>query len=784
MRDASTTLGRREILVQAVLLILLLACAFPATFFDGEMIAPGDLLFEIAPWKHYAPPPAEMTSNHLLLDALTAMNAFYVAAERALESGEWPLWNPLAWAGMPLLANCQSAVFYPPRLLHAVLDNFVATTFYILLKLWLCGMTAYVCARAIGLRVGPARFASVGWMLGSYNLLFCYWPLPDVSAWVPVLFLGVEFILAHRYRRGFYTTALGATLILLAGHPETAFAMSLAVGLYFLLRLAWERPGGRKLWMPIAVASAAWGLALLVYAVQLLPFLEYLANSDALASRADRTLAGRAWLPPSVAAAFWVPRFFGTNVEGNYWGRWNSNMTSLIYPGMAVWLCMGLLFPKTFKDRMVRGRVICLTATAAVCALVAFNTPLFGRVNELPVFNTMSEFYHIAFTLFALPLLAAICLDRWLAGPARLRQLGGCTLLVLVAALVVGSVYAFHKPLLARVGHIEYIHTQFAIAALFTTAGVVVLVARRWWNRPRILAAAMTLLLACDLLVAVRGINVTSPRKDLFFETELTRYLLGREQPCRVRPSMGLIPAGLLPHYGIEEWTGYDGMYPRRIREFQKRLKRKVWTVMEPVCAIPYYLHNPVVEPRFPRDEPGRFEFRGAFEGIEVYENRRAFPRAFLVGSVEAVPGLDAMFQRMCDHTYDPAGAALVEAPLPATLPDPPDGGLGPATVLERTASRVTVEAEASQDCVLVLADAYYPGWKAAVDGQATALFPVYHVFRGLVLPEGKHIVTYQYEPLSFRIGLLISTVTLIATIAVTLRRLLRRNPSAGRSST
>ncbi|MEJ2150454.1 MAG: hypothetical protein P8Z40_13375, partial [Chloroflexota bacterium] len=36
----------------------------------------------------------------------------------ALRSGALPLWNPLLGNGAPLLANYQTAVFYPPNWLH------------------------------------------------------------------------------------------------------------------------------------------------------------------------------------------------------------------------------------------------------------------------------------------------------------------------------------------------------------------------------------------------------------------------------------------------------------------------------------------------------------------------------------------------------------------------------------------------------------------------------------------------------------------------------------------
>jgi hypothetical protein len=45
----------RELLLQALLLLGILVCLFPATFFRGERTVPGALLYEQAPWEHYRP---------------------------------------------------------------------------------------------------------------------------------------------------------------------------------------------------------------------------------------------------------------------------------------------------------------------------------------------------------------------------------------------------------------------------------------------------------------------------------------------------------------------------------------------------------------------------------------------------------------------------------------------------------------------------------------------------------------------------------------------------------
>jgi uncharacterized membrane protein YfhO len=89
------------------------------------------------------------------------------------------------------------------------------------------------------------------------------------------------------------------------------------------------------------------------------------------------------------------------------------------------------------------------------------------------------------------------------------------------------------------------------------------------------------------------------------------------------------------------------------------------------------------------------------------------------------------------------------------------------------------VEVDARAPCILVLSDAYYPGWKAKIDGETTEIFPAYYAFRGVLVPAGKHTVEYIYFPLSLKIGLLISAAALFAGAYSALRIIQKRKRSA-----
>jgi len=92
-----------------------------------------------------------------------------------------------------------------------------------------------------------------------------------VAAWLPLQLVSAELLIRGQVRRGGALMALSSTLMLLAGHPESAFTMSAGTGLYFFARLIRCKVRLRA----IGCAALAWAAALAITAPQTLPFIEY-----------------------------------------------------------------------------------------------------------------------------------------------------------------------------------------------------------------------------------------------------------------------------------------------------------------------------------------------------------------------------------------------------------------------------------------------------------------------------------------------------------------------------
>jgi uncharacterized membrane protein YfhO len=152
---------------------------------------------------------------------------------------------------------------------------------------------------------------------------------------------------------------------------------------------------------------------------------------------------------------------------------------------------------------------------------------------------------------------------------------------------------------------------------------------------------------------------------------------------------------------------------------------------------------------------------------MEIYFNPALVPRAFIVfktvvaeSNVEALSTLQTVDLRKTVVLTEPVNLSQHEEP-----------SLGEATILEYANTRVIVETRTSQSGLLIVSDSYFPGWSAYIDGKATEILQVDYAFRGVVIPPGRHVVEFSYQPASFRLGLIISIASLSATIVVLLRR-------------
>jgi hypothetical protein len=145
---------------------------------------------------------------------------------------------------------------------------------------------------------------------------------------------------------------------------------------------------------------------------------------------------------------------------------------------------------------------------------------------------------------------------------------------------------------------------------------------------------------------------------------------------------------------------------------------------------------------------------------VRVYANSAAYPRAYFADAVRGSTDQLAVLRAVTADGFDGRRQALVETDQPPALA--PASGPAAASIVEYTPNHVAVAAATAAARLLVLGDRYFPGWRARVDGVPAPIYRTNYLFRGVVVPAGRHTVTFEYRPISALIGAAISGLALL----------------------
>jgi hypothetical protein len=163
--------------------------------------------------------------------------------------------------------------------------------------------------------------------------------------------------------------------------------------------------------------------------------------------------------------------------------------------------------------------------------------------------------------------------------------------------------------------------------------------------------------------------------------------------------------------------------------------------------------------------------------GVTIFENLRALPRAWLVTDAVALDKVEILhcIRGECKVAFDPRSTALVEIE-PQKLPafeGRPLSADSYARILTYEPRRMVIETNSNQQAMLVVSEMHYPGWAATVDGLKTSIHQTDFLLRGLFVPAGKHTIEMIYKAPGAQKGALISlaTILLIGGIVVYAKR-------------
>lgn len=743
-----------------------------------------------------------------------------------ISAGHLPLWNPYSGMGAPLLANYQSALFYPPTWPYYLLGIFGGAegmawwqALSVAAHLSWSGLGMALLARRLGLGGLAQAVAGLSYGLSGYLVSRAgFLSINAAAAWLPWVLLSLTMVLEaeekKEKRRSFVFLVVCLALQLLSGHAQTTWYTWLLVGLWTAFRWAalWRAGQGRRVSAnAILLALAIW-LALGLAAVQLLPTAEYLAQSQrSTAVEFVYALNYSFW--PWHLLTFLAPGLFGSPVTGDYWGFANY-WEDAVYVGVLPFLlAIGALWaslrrkpaPERVPPALQSGLTWFLWMIVGVSTLLALGnfTPIYPWLyRHIPTFSIFqAPARWMLWAVFALSLLAAIGAERWRRPEKRAlywTRLGTAG----AFSIMVGAGLGWY--LLGEISP-TFVRATALLGFWCLGAGALSLLAPparhpsaepeqpevvskslsrlKWWS------AAVVLWIMLDLLVADWGLNPGGPlalyglspttgtiqalaQGGRLYIPDQDEYWLKYERFLRFDTfdpgeDWLALRAVQMPNTnlldGLAAVNNFDPLVPGRFSDWLEMLAEATPEVNNQLLQL---MDVGVIE-SLQRDQPYGVGFSPLPSGARL----RWVPCQWIVS------GEGEARQRVLSGEIDFDVQVVLEAPEHVTTLGPSCAGPQqnpPATAQtlslvnqEGDPNRLVINLQAPEAGWLVLSDVWYPGWQAWVDGRSGMIWRANFLFQAVQVESGSHQVILAYRPLPFGLGLGASLLSLLVLIGL-----------------
>ena len=697
-------------------------------------------------------------------------------------NGEIPLWNPYSHAGVPFLAQWGPAVLYPFSLIFLLLPLPWSLGVFELSHLVLGGLGMYWLARqVVGNRFG-AVLAGFGYVFNGLMLSGLTWPnYPVVLAWAP-------WVIGWSRRawrnddgnggRAMIAAVLCGSMQMLAGVPEIIVFTWTFVALWMAWDGIWNRatPGQWRKAVRLAVVMALTGC---VCAVQLLPFLQLLGESQ----RTPGFQSERWPMPLWGLGNLLVPGFHYFQTPQGMFVQEGQSFLATYYPGILL-LALGCL-------ALLRGRKRAAWGLAAGLVLMTW-LAMGERAGLLVALKAVFPFLGVArfpvkflfIGLFALPLLAALGW-QWLeaADNAQRRR----AWLSVLGALGAGIVMVL---IAARVDRWQYDIWEVAFRSgafrllMLGMMGWLLFQICNWHGSKRCIGEG--LILALMLLDAVTAVPRVMPTTDsAVMQAGIAKEALGwKDGPKLGQGRVFISPAA--------EQKLLRSEVPDIVTDFLNK-RRALWSNLNVLDEVPKVNGAATLQLRAQAElqremystnrvslPSGLLDFLGVSQvltnGIPAMWEERKGPTSWVSGGQRpAFATPEETLKAMLSEEFDPRRTVYLPSAV-ATQAIVRDAPTSPVIIhsTEWHLNRVIIDVESTAPAWLVVSQAHYPCWMAAVDGKPVTLWKANHAFQALEIGTGRQRVELCYVDRRLQLGAVISGATLLG-LAVAFVRLRRR---------
>jgi hypothetical protein len=684
---------------------------------------------------------------------------------RSLLRGDAPWWNPLVFSGIPVLGDPQSMIFTPHTLIGLVAGGrfgqllFDVTT----LGCLLAGAGALLeYSRRTGGSQAAGLLGAVVFMLGGVATSRLQHVVQILSyATIPIILLALQHLCARPGAGRALLLVLAGLVMVLNPNQVVYLSIFALVPLAFLHMMRSPRP----------LAAAAYGaMAVILVVAASSPVFAAINETLGLSTREGMSVGDSAAnsFPAFNLLSLFLPGLYGG--LGTATAAWTPTDITQDYLYIGVIPGLALLWAAlNFSRNSPSSRLAILLIPMFFVYSLGVNTPIYAWLTiYLP---GVSAFRRPADAAFIVNFLCALTLAGTLFSvPRRRPTIIGFTLLVLILGALwwlapLLHQYASTKGQLADLTHVvSSFARRLVVSALLLLASTILI-----YRLPRTLSVCTVAMIAWatfDLSSAGRvtrfvgSVDALADAKSYRDPSEvrtqedplahLLATLDGTDPyvggPRRMEAMGGAMGGNFPLLLGLANAQGYNPMqlasYAQLFNAQKLQEEAKHFTVLAPdYGSAPYrwlglryvLLSQYIVDHSAEFGQLGS-EFMQVRNGF-VKSGLTKLPAMGLHYEVWIIPGAQPKAVLTDPGVIDFSG-------LPSTD--------GRCSIRSYGNTQVAIECDTPRQARLVLNDPQAPGWRACVDGQPAALTPFANVLRSVVIPKGKSMTDFVYEPIPF----------------------------------
>lgn len=766
----------RKIII-VFLFFVLLDLIFFLQVLQGKLPAPLDAMIgAYYPWLDYkwGYSVGVPVKNSVLSDVFGQYYPWQELVHSLLRKGIIPLWNPYSFAGTPLIANWQSAAFYPLNLFFLLVDHSTRWTMTIMLQPLLSLLFMYLFLRRIHLSTLSSIFGSITFSFSGFMMIFLeYNSFAQTAIWLPlILYLVESYIITKKVRYLIFIPFSIYNLLTAGNFQVSLYSLSITC-LYILLRiLSLKLSKTPTSYKPLILLMIFMALGIGLSGIQLLPTLELFQNSI---RTTDQNILEYNFglLPLKNLITFIAPDFFGNPVTGNFWGKLYHEQSGY-FSIIALPLIIAALVKKRDFITIFFGFIFIFSLILVFDSIIARTIYLL----KVPLISTSYASRMLFVIDFSAAVLAAKGFDLIKTNPKIIQ-----TIAIYVLAGIMGIVGGIIASLMMSESEILKSTYQVSIKNLILpTALLIFLLSLIWTKKLKIIYPLIFALLIFDLFRFGLKYNSFTSKDFIYPTTPIISFLQQNVGFNRIdKEHDAILPSNTWIMYRLMSPSGYDPLYSKQYGKFYN-----VYTKRDNLEVISRYANLDKYDNEFldllgvkyllaaKRNKDSsitpdgdRFynisdpKLKPVFEdkSMVVLENTDVMPRVSLFDQFDIESNYSNTFKRLQAGYPFKEKVILDQQPQYLNLKKSPNDK---AEIVTYSPNEVEIKTNTKQNTILVLTDSYYPGWKAEVNKKPVHMYTADGIFRAIELTKGENQVRFYYQPESFKKGVIISLLSLI----------------------